>query len=166
MLAVSQSGEALVWASSALCSDQEVVLTAVTQYGGAIEIAAQELQNDTEFLQHAAVAMAPRYFLFRVAMLSGHSCVTVSDSQKQCLGLSHCEYLSAHTHRIERVCCSSKRSRSMRDSIVRCRFGLPDVEGAELILDTLSLPKMGICTSTGVEAGRVNEELLGLTQAH
>mmetsp|Transcript_71107 Transcript_71107/g.170322 ORF Transcript_71107/g.170322 Transcript_71107/m.170322 type:complete len:247 (+) Transcript_71107:135-875(+) len=139
MAAVAQSGEALVYAAPELCSDAEVVLEAVKQYGGALELASRELQCDDKFLERAAAAMDPRYIVFKVAMISGHSCVIVKDTE---------------------------RRTDMREILDFCkpRLGLRSVEGAELVMGTSVLPKEGLLIGNypGAQTGRVNELLLVL----
>mmetsp|Transcript_71106 Transcript_71106/g.170321 ORF Transcript_71106/g.170321 Transcript_71106/m.170321 type:complete len:247 (+) Transcript_71106:138-878(+) len=139
MAAVAQSGEALVWAAPELCGDPEVVLQAVKQYGGALELASQKLQCDDKFLERAAAAMDPRYIVFKVAMISGHSCVIVKDTE---------------------------RRTDMREILDFCkpRLGLRSVEGAELVMGTSVLPKEGLLIGNypGAQTGRVNELLLVL----
>jgi hypothetical protein len=58
LVAVSQCGYALQWASSVLKADKEVVLAAVCNWGYALKWASSELQVDKEVLRCAADSRA------------------------------------------------------------------------------------------------------------
>mmetsp|Transcript_45019 Transcript_45019/g.82276 ORF Transcript_45019/g.82276 Transcript_45019/m.82276 type:complete len:202 (+) Transcript_45019:45-650(+) len=139
--AVQQNGHALQFASTAMRSNAEVVIAAVRQTRFAIEYLVPELLLDEDF--RAELPCLEDVFILKVSMLSGRSCIIVSEADNREDELSHV--------------------------LKRCaeRLGLTSADAgrAVLLLEAHPVPDTHVCEWPGLLSGQVHELQLVLLPA-
>ena len=74
MAAVSESGDALEYASEELRSDRDLVMTAASNHWRALCWASEELRSDPGILASTAFGSPPEGLVLKATLLSGRSC--------------------------------------------------------------------------------------------
>mmetsp|Transcript_62694 Transcript_62694/g.149578 ORF Transcript_62694/g.149578 Transcript_62694/m.149578 type:complete len:272 (-) Transcript_62694:7-822(-) len=140
MAAVTEAGSALQHASHNLRGDRDIVMAAVAHTASALQYAEEPVVSDFDMLQAVAEQLAPRYFVLKVALLSGRACVLTSERW--------------HKDTATRI---AQKCAPLLDKDSHA------VEGAQLLVDTDIVPD-GIPVESwpGVETGKVSELTLVL----